>query len=268
MGVSADWKLASVIPLYKIDIKEDSENNRPVSLNSVPGKDMEKIVLGATERQLKNKAVIRHSQHGFMKGKSCLSNLISFYDRVTCLDEGKAVDVIFLDFSKAFDTIPRILLDKCSYCELSRFVLPWVMNWLKGRAQRAEANRATSGWWLVTSSVSNDSDQRMVLFNISVSDLDAGVDCIINRLLTILNQDVLLTVWTISNGMKFNKHKCKRCTWDEMTTDTGTDGRQMAEEQLSRKGPEVVVAAVSTQARNVPWQPREKASFWGALNAV
>lgn len=52
-----------------------------------------------------------------MKGKSCLSNLIFFYDRVTCLDEEKAVDLIFLDFSMAFDTIPRILLDKCSYCE-------------------------------------------------------------------------------------------------------------------------------------------------------
>ena len=48
---------------------------------------------------------IRPSQHGFMKGRSCLTNVISFYDLVTSLvDEGKAADVVYLDFTKAFDT--------------------------------------------------------------------------------------------------------------------------------------------------------------------
>lgn len=56
---------------------------------------MEKIVLGDTERQLKNKAIIRHIQHGFIEGKACLSNLITFYDKVNCLvDEGKVADII------------------------------------------------------------------------------------------------------------------------------------------------------------------------------
>ena len=69
---------------------------------------MEKIVLGDVERHLKNKAIIWHSQHEVMKGKSCLSNLVSFYDKATHLvAEGKAADIIFLDFSKAFDTIPH-----------------------------------------------------------------------------------------------------------------------------------------------------------------
>ena len=73
-------------------MREDSGNYRPVSLTSVPEKIREKIILGTVERHLKNNAVIRHSQHGFTKGKSCLTNLISFYDKVTRLvDEGKAV---------------------------------------------------------------------------------------------------------------------------------------------------------------------------------
>ena len=60
--------------------------------------------------------MIRPSQHGFMKGRSCLTTLISSYERVTRLvDEGRAVDVVCLDFSKAFDTLPHsTLLEKTS----------------------------------------------------------------------------------------------------------------------------------------------------------
>ena len=85
---------------------------------------------------------------GFTKGKSCLTNLISFYDKVTCLvDEGKAVDVVFPDFSKAFDTVPHsILLEVLSNCGMSGFMVRWVKNWLKGRAQRVIAHGAASGW--------------------------------------------------------------------------------------------------------------------------
>ena len=75
---------------------------------------MEQIILGAIMDQLKVNQGIRPSQHGFMNGRSCLTNLISFYDKVTRLvDEGKAVNVVYLDFSKAFDTVPcNILMEK------------------------------------------------------------------------------------------------------------------------------------------------------------
>jgi len=116
---------------------------------------MKMITLGATERCLKSSAIIRHSQHGFTKGKSCLTDLISFSDRVThLLDERKAEDVVPLDFSKSFDTVPHcILLDKLSSCGTSGFMLRWVKHWLKDGAQRVAVNRATSGWPLVTSAV-------------------------------------------------------------------------------------------------------------------
>jgi len=76
----------------------------------------------------------RPSQHGFMKGMSLLTNLISFYDQVTCLvDEGKAVDVVYLDFCKVFDTVLHIiLLDKLAARGLDRCTLCWVKNWLNG----------------------------------------------------------------------------------------------------------------------------------------
>ena len=88
--------------------------------------------------------MIRPSQRRFTKGRSCLTNLISFYDLVTHLvDEGKAVDVVYLDFSKAFDTVSHsILLQKLADRGLDRYILCWVRNWLEGRAQRVELNPA------------------------------------------------------------------------------------------------------------------------------
>jgi len=66
---------------------------------------MEQLILEVIIKQVEEKKVIRSSQHGFTKGKSCLTNPIAFYDDMTgWVDEGRAVDAVYLDFSKAFDT--------------------------------------------------------------------------------------------------------------------------------------------------------------------
>ena len=115
-------------PIYKKGQKDDPGNYRPVSLTSVPGKLMEQLILSTITQHVRDTQMIRPSQHGFMKGRSCLTNLISFYDRVTCLlDEGKAVDVVCLDFSKAFDTVfHSILLAKLAARVLDGHTLHWV----------------------------------------------------------------------------------------------------------------------------------------------
>ena len=132
--VSADGKLANIIPINRKSVREDPGNYRPVSLTSVPGKMMEKITLGATEGHLQNHAIIRHSQHGFTEGKSHLTNSIAFWKGTRLVDGGEAVDVVFLDFSKALGTVPHsILLDKLSSCGRSGFMVHWVKNQLKRR---------------------------------------------------------------------------------------------------------------------------------------
>jgi len=82
---------------------------------------------------VKDNQRIRPSQHGFMKGRYYFTNLIS-YDQVTHLvDEGKAVDVIYLDLSKGFDTVPHsILLEKLAAHGLDGCTLCWIKNWLNG----------------------------------------------------------------------------------------------------------------------------------------
>ena len=135
-------------PIYKKGRKEDLGNYRPVSLTSVPGKVMEQIILGEITQHVRGIQGIRPSQHGFMKGRSCLTNLISFYSWVTRLvDEGKAVDVVYLDFSKAFDTVSHsILLGKLAARGLDRYTLLWVRKWLEGCTQWVVVNGVKSSW--------------------------------------------------------------------------------------------------------------------------
>ena len=225
--VPIDWKEANVTPIFKKGNKSDPGNYRPISLTSQICKVFESIIRESLVNHLDNFSLMLQSQHGFSKGKSCLTNLLMFLEDITKdIDEGKPMDVIYLDFSKAFDKVPhQRLLRKIESHGISGKISAWLKEWLRDRKQRVVLNGSISELRDVLSGVPQGSVLGPTLFLIFVNDIDKIIvsqiqkfadDCKVyravpaNKDIEILQRDIdNLCKWSKDWQMVFNVKKCK-----------------------------------------------------------
>lgn len=134
--VAEEERKVNIILVFKKGKRGDPGSCRPVTL--IPGKVMELLILETTSRHSKNKTTIRNSQHGSIKIKTSLTNLIGFYDEITGLvDAGRAADIACLDLSKTFNSVScKILLEKLMKYGLDKQAVKCTENCLHGWAQR------------------------------------------------------------------------------------------------------------------------------------
>ena len=106
--VPSEWKEANITPLFKKGSRNKTENYRPVSLTSVICKLLETLIRDHMVEFLVTHNLINTSQHGFLKARSSLTNLLCFFEEITkWVDDGSPVDVVYLDFQKSFDKVPH-----------------------------------------------------------------------------------------------------------------------------------------------------------------
>ena len=173
-----EWKKALVSPIYKRKGSKTSPNNyRPVSLTCIVCKIMEKIVRKAVMDHLQENNIVTSEQHGFISGRSCMTQLLEAMDTWTeALDDHGSVDIIYTDFQKAFDSVPHgRLIEKVSACGIKGKAKTWIENFLRDRSQRVVVNGATSQEGAVTSGIPQGSVLGPILFVIYINDLPQTV---------------------------------------------------------------------------------------------
>ena len=175
--VPQDWRLANVVPLYKKGDKSSPGNYRPVSLTSIVCKILESVMKDSIFEHLEQHNLIKGTQHGFLSGRSCLTNLLMYLEVVTKhVDDGLPVDTIYLDFAKAFDKVPHNrLLKKLEAHGISGKVNGWIRSWLTDRKQRVMVNNGTSDWLPVLSGVPQGSVLGPSLFLIYINDIEENL---------------------------------------------------------------------------------------------
>ena len=222
-----DWKDAHVSPIFKKGKQNQTTNYRPVSLTSVVCKVTESIIKDHIMEHITRNELMTNAQHGFIPGRSCSTQLIACLETWTeILDRGSSMDSIYLDFSKAFDSVPhQRLARKLESFGIKGQVLEWLKNFLSDRRQKVRINEEESDWEKVLSGVPQGSVIGPILFIIFINDMPEAVQSFIELFADDakvfaevkdeqhhdnLQEDIgALQDWAVDWQLAFNAKKCK-----------------------------------------------------------
>ena len=224
-----DWKMASVVPLFKKGDKTKAENYRPVSLTSISCKLLEHIVHSNIMDHLDKFNLLNDCQHGFRQKRSCVTQLIATLDDFSnCLNNRGQIDAILLDFSKAFDKVDHEgLLLKLEQLGICKSLLSWSRSFLSGRYQKVIVEGFESNSNPVLSGVPQGTVLGPLFFLIYINDITDNLspgtiirlfadDSLLYREIKskedvfILQRDLdTLQKWEVTWKMEFHPDKCK-----------------------------------------------------------